>query len=222
MGLNELLALACSPRVGAAAVLARGSLLGALLLVALSTALALVNAARYAAAVPVDSVVFGEGRSAAVQALINSVGRDSAALVVYLLQQSYDWIILATGLTPLFIWILGSTAVQAAAGLGGARAAFTPVLVLFGYATALTRIPADLVGLALPGSGLAQLAGTAALVWLAVIVLRGIESHYALTGGRAVTTLIVAVVFFYLVPLALIVLAAIAIIIAAVILDYAH
>ena len=220
--MTELVALARSPRLGSAAVLARGTPLLAVLLVLLSTVIALVEAARFAEAVPVDSVVFGEGRSAAVTALINTLGRDSAALVVYLFQQAYAWLIFVTGLTPLFIWILGSTAVQAAARLGGARAPFVPVLVLFGYATALTRIPPDLIGLALPRSGLAQLAGTAALLWLAVIVLRGIEAHYGMLGGRAITTLIVAVVFFYLVPLALIVLAAVAIIIAAVILDYAH
>ncbi len=203
-------------------MLARGTPIAAVILVALSTALALVEAARFAETVPVDSVLFGEGRSAAVTALVATLGRDSAALVLYLFQQAYGWLILATGLTPLFIWVLGSTAVQAAARLGGGRATFVPMLVLFGYATALTRIPADLVGLALPRSGLAQLAGTGALLWLAVIALRGIEAHYGMVGGRAITTLIVAVVFFYLVPLALIVLAAVAIIIAAVVLDYAH
>jgi hypothetical protein len=220
--LIELLALARSPRLGSLVVLARGTPLVAIVLVLLSTAIALVEAARFAEAVPVDSVVFGEGRSAAVTALINTFGRDTAALVVYLFQQSYGWLIVATGLTPLFIWILGSTAVQAAARLGGARAPFVPMLVLFGYATGLTRIPADLFGLVLPGSGLAQLVGTATLLWLAIIVLRAIEAHYAMLGGRALTTLIVAAVFFYLVPLALIVLAAVAIIIAAIVLDYAH
>jgi len=219
---TDLIALARSPRLGVAAVLARGTLLAAAGLVLLSTAIALVEAARFADAVPVDSVVFGEGRSAAITALINTLGRDAAALVVYLFQQAYGWLILATGLTPLFIWILGSTAVQAAARLGGVRAPFVPMLVLFGYATALTRIPADVFGLVLPRSGLAQLVGTATLLWLAFIVFRAIEAHYGMLGGRAITTLIVAAVFFYLVPLALIVLAAVAIIIAAIVLDYAH
>ena len=59
--MNELLLLARAPRRGAAAVLARGSLPAAIGLVLLATAVAAVNAARFASDVPVSSVLFGHG-----------------------------------------------------------------------------------------------------------------------------------------------------------------
>src|SRR5437879_2300847 len=52
-----------------------GNLATAVGLVLLATAVAAVNAARFAADVPVSSVLFGEGRSPAIAALIESVGR---------------------------------------------------------------------------------------------------------------------------------------------------
>ena len=100
-----------------------------------------------------------------------------------------------------------------------------PLFVLFGYATALTRIPGDAAAAILGngvglGSQVAQLVGTAGLVWLGVITHRGIELHYGVPPRRAFVILIVAVVVFYLVPLVLIVVFAIAILVAAIVLGY--
>lgn len=223
--MNELLALARSPRQGAVAILKRGRLSVAVSLVLVATAVAAVNAARFGADVPVSSILYGETRSPAIAALIEALGRDRAAIIGYLIEQVWTALIIVTAFSPLFVWLLGSTAVHAAAHIDGIRRPIRPMLILFGYATALTRIPADGAA-ALLGSGqsagapVAQLIGTACLVWLAVIVWRAIESHYGLPAGRAAIVLLIAVVLFYLVPLALIVAAGIAILIAAIVLDY--
>ena len=223
--MNELVALARSPRRGAAAVLANGRLSIAVALVLAATAVAAVNAARFAADVPVASILYGDTRSPAIVALIDAVGRDRAAIIGYLIEQVWTALIVITAFSPLFVWLLGSTAVHAAARIDGVRRPLRPMLIFFGYATALTRIPADGAA-ALLGSGqgagapFAQLIGTACLAWLGFIVWRAIESHYALPPGRAAIVFLIAVVLFYLVPLALILSAGIAILIAAIVLDY--
>lgn len=223
--MNELLWLARSPRRGAEAVLARGTLSAAVLLVLAATAVAAVNAARFAADVPVSSVLFGDSRSPAIAALIDSLGRDRAAIVAYLIEQSWTAVVVVTALSPLLVWLLGATAVQGAARLDGARRPFRPILVLFGYAIALTRIPADGAA-ALLGSGqaagaqVAQLIGTAGLVWLGVIAWRAIELHYGLPQRRALIVLLIAIVVFYLVPLVLIVGSVVVLIVAAIVLEY--
>ena len=99
------------------------------------------------------------------------------------------------------------------------------MLVLLGYAVAVTRLPADLAG-AILGSGrgvgpqVAQLIGTASLVLLGVIAWRGIQAHYGLARGPALGVLFIAAALFYVVPFVVIVLAAVAILVAAVVLDY--
>ncbi|HET8568670.1 MAG TPA: hypothetical protein VFM93_06765 [Candidatus Limnocylindria bacterium] len=151
--------------------------------------------------------------------LLDSIGRERTAIVVYLLERSWQWLIVATALTPVFVWTLGSSAVHAAATLGGARgASFAPMLVLFGYATALARVPADVVAIVVPALG--GLAGAAATLWLGVVAWRGIGAHYGQPSQRALVTLAVAIVLFYLVPLVLIGLAVLAILIAAIVLEY--
>jgi hypothetical protein len=97
--------------------------------------------------------------------------------------------------------------------------------VLFAYATALTLVPANAAALALGvgqdlPSRIAGIVGYVCLGWLAVIAFRAIQAHYGVDGDKALRILIVAVVLFYLIPLALIVLAAVAIIIAALVLNY--
>jgi len=222
---NELLLLARAPRRGAAAVLARGSLRTAIGLVFLATAVATANAARFAADVPVSSVLFGQGRSPAIATLIESVGRDRAAIIAYLIEQSWTAVVVVTALSPLLVWVLGATAVRAAARLDGARGPFRPILVLFGYATALARIPSDGAA-ALLGSGadagaqLARLIGTAGLVWLAIVAWRAIEIHYRLTPRRAFVVLVGAIVVFYIVPLVLIVASVVVLVVAAIVLEY--
>lgn len=224
--MTELIALARSPRLGARAVLERGRLAAAVALVALATAAASLNAARFASVVSVQEVVFGDRRIALIDALLGTLGRDLTSVVVYLIERSWSALIVASALTPVFIWLLGASSVHAAARLGGAaRRPFRPMLVLFGYATALARVPADLAGAALggdrgAGAQLAGLIGLAGLLWLGLVAWRAIEAHYGVVAGRAFTLLAVAIVLFYLVPLALIVAAAVAILIAAVVLEY--
>lgn len=206
-------------------MLANGQLSVAVGLVVLSTLIAAVNAARYAADVPASSFLYGDSRSPVVTTLIDLLGRDRAAIIGYLIEQVWTAVIVITAFSPLLVWVLGSTAVHAAARLDRARRPFGPMFVLFGYATALTRIPADAAG-ALLGSGraagapLASLVGTVCLAWLGVIAWRAIELHYALPARRAAIVLVIAIALFYLVPLALIVAAFIAILVAAIVLDY--
>jgi hypothetical protein len=206
-------------------VLAHGTVPVAVLLILLATAVAAVNAARFAADVPVSSVLFGDTRSPAIAALIDGLGRDRAAVVVYLIEQSWTAVVVVTALSPLLVWLLGATAVQAAARVEGIRRPFGPILVLFGYATALARIPSDGAAALLgsgPGAGaqVAGLIGTAGLVWLAVVAWRAIEIHYELPPRRALIVLVIAIVVFYVVPLVLIVASVVVLIVTAVVLEY--
>ena len=208
-----------------ALVLASGRLPVALGLVLLATAVAAVSAARFAADVPVSSVLYGPDRSPAIATLIETLGVDRAAVIGYLIEQAWTAVIVVTAFSPLLVWVLGATAVQAAARLDGIHRPFRPMFIFVGYTTALTRIPADGAA-AILGSGkaagapLAQLVGTLCLGWLAFLLWRAIEAHYALAPTRAAIVLLIAVVVFYLVPLALIIAAAIAILVAAIVLDY--
>ncbi len=172
-----------------------------------------------------QDLVFGPGRSPAVGLLIDAIGVALASTVVFLVERSFNALVIATAFTPVFIWLLGASAVHAAARLARTRRPFLPLLVVFGYATALTRVPADLAG-ALLGTGrglgpqVAQLAGLLALLWLCVIVWRAIQVHYGVAESRAFVILAVGIVLFYLVPLVLIAAAALAIIVAAIVLAF--
>jgi len=206
-------------------VLAGGRLSIAVGLVVVATAVAAVNGARFAADVPVSSILYGETRSPAIASLIDVLGRERAAIIGYLIEQVWAALVVVTAFSPLLVWILGSTAVHAAARIDGARRPLRPMLVLFGYATAITRIPADGAAALLgsgrsPGAPVAQLIGSACLFWLAIIAWRAIEIHYALPARRAAIVFLIAVALFYLAPLALIIAAAIAILVAAIVLDY--
>ena len=223
--MSALVALVRSPSRGAALVLATGRMPVAVGLVVLATAVAAVSAARFAADVPVSSILYGEGRSPAIAALIEALGRDRAAIIGYLIEQVWTAVVVVTAFSPLLVWILGATAVHAAARLDGQHRAFRPMLVFLGYATAITRIPADAAAAALgsgkaAGAQLAQLIGIACLAWLALLMWRGIQAHYGLPAQRSLVVLVIAIVLFYVVPLALIVIAFVAILIAAIVLDY--
>jgi len=221
----ELVALIRSPRRGVTTILAGGRLPVAVGLVVLATAIAALNAARFAADVPVASVLYGEGRSPAIASFIDAVGRERAEVVVYLIEQAWTAVIVVTAFSPLLVWILGATAVHAAARLDGLRRPLRPMFVLLGYATALTRVPADGAA-ALLGSGrtagaqVAQLIGTVCLAWLAFITWRAIEAHYGLPPRRAFIVLVFAIVAFYVVPLVLIIASVVVLVIAAVVLEY--
>jgi hypothetical protein len=218
------LALARSPRDGALRVVHDGRLPMALLLVAFATVISTAHAIRYSSEVAVEDVVFGRERSPVIDALLATLGRDLTSVVVYLIQRAWDALLVASALSPALIWILGATAIHAAARLGGGSRPFLPMLVLVGYATGLTRPAADLAGLLFGSRGplgtVAQVAATAALVWLGVLLWHGIRAHYGVAGGQAVTILVLAIVLFYLAPITLVLVAVTAVLVAAVVLEY--
>jgi hypothetical protein len=220
-----VIALARSPSRGVEVVLARGRLPATLLFVVAATLVSALVAVRVATETNVDALFLPETRHPAVSAMIQTLGTERTAVILYLVQRSFDAVVVATAITPLFVWLLGSSAVHAAARLAGVRRPYLPILVLFGYAAALTLIPASAARLALGvdrgiGPALAQLVEIACLAWLAVILYRGVRAHYAVGRNAAIRILLVALVFFYLVPLAFILLTAVAIVIAAVWLGY--
>lgn len=190
----------------------------ALLLVALATALAAIAALRQSAAVPFEEVVYGDRRSPAITALLDALGRDRTAVVVYLLERSWPALVAVTALTPVLFWTLGSTAVHAAARLSGRRRPFGPLFVLFAYGAALARIPTDLTALAVPA--IAGVVGAVTTVAFGVMAWSALQAHHGLPPQRAFTTLLVAIVLFYVIPLAVIVAAVVAILVAAVVLEY--
>ncbi|MGH2377735.1 MAG: YIP1 family protein [Candidatus Limnocylindria bacterium] len=222
--MSIVLALLRSPRSGAARVLREGRLGVALLLVAAATTLSVLNTLRFASEVAVEEVMFGPGRSPAVDALLASLGRDMTAVVLHLFQSSWTALLAVGAVSPVLVWLLGATAVHAAARLNGLRQPFRPMLVLFGYAVGLTSpialLAALVAGPHAAGTALPQLAGLLYLGWLGLLAWWGTRTHYGLSGGRALTLLAVALAFFYLAPLTLILLALAAILIAAVVLEY--
>lgn len=199
-------------------VLAHGSPRVAVTLVVVATMVSTAAALRQAMLVPFDEFAYGEGRSAWVDALLDSLGRDRTAVVVYLLERSWQPILAVAALAPLLLWLLGTTAVHAAARMRGASGALHPVLVLFGYAAAAARLPVDLAGLALPA--FAGPVGTVTTLGLGLVAWLALRRNYGLSGRRALTTLLIAVVLYYVLPLLLIAASVIAILVAAIVLDY--
>lgn len=225
LGDEPLVALARSPSAGAPVVLARGRLLSAVLLVLAATLVSGLGAVRISGETYLDDLFYGATRHPLITAMLQTLGTERTAVVIYLMQRSFDAILVATAVTPIFVWLLGSSAVQASARLAGIRRPYLPLFILFGYAAALTLIPANAATLLLGtgptvGAQVAQLIGVACLIWLGVIAYRGVRAYYAVDRGGATRILVVALVLFYLVPLILIIGAAVAIIIAAVVLGY--
>lgn len=222
--MSAALALLRSPASGAALVLREGRLAIAVILVAIATALSVLNTLLFASNVAVEEVMFGPARSPAVGFLLDLLGREMTSVVLYLFQSSWTALLAVGALAPALVWLLGSTAVHAAARLNGIRQPFLPMLVLFGYGVGVTRPAADIAALAGgsqgPAAALGQIVGLATTIWLGVIAWHGVRAHYGLAGGRALTLLVVALVFFYLVPITLILLALVAILVAAVMLEY--
>jgi len=222
---EPLVALARSPSTGAPVVLARGRLLSAVLLVLAATLVSGLGAVRMSGETYLDDLFFGATRHPVISAMLQTLGTERTAVVIYLVQRSFDAVLVATAVTPIFVWLLGSSAVQASARLAGIRRAYQPLLVLFGYAAALTLIPANAATLAFGtgptlGAQISQLIGLGCLVWLGIIAYRGVRAYYAIDNALTTRILVVALVLFYLVPLVLIIGAAISIIVAAVILGY--
>ncbi len=224
-GLADLTLLLRRPRAGVAAVLERPSWLIAFPLMTVATVTATLVAAQTGRETDVNEMFLAGTRVPLVQVMIDTFGPQRTAVVLYLVQRSFDAVVVATAFSPLFYWLLGSTAVHASARLAGARRPFRPLLLLLAHAVPLTLVPANLVALAVgagrgPGPQLASAAGVLAVAWLVLIVYRGIERHYGVERDRALRILVVAILVFYVVPLVLIVGAAVAIVVAAVMLEY--
>ncbi len=222
---EPIVALARSPTAGAPIVFARGRLLSAVLLVLAATMISALAAVRLSTETHIDDLFFGATRHPLVTAMIQTLGTERTSVVIYLVQRSFDAVIAATAVTPVFVWLLGSSAIQASARLAGIKRPYPPFLMFFGYAATLTLIPSNAASLAL-GSGatvgaqIAQLVGFVCVLWLGVIAYRGVRAYYAVDRNIATRILVVAVVVFYVIPLVLIVGAAVSIIFAAVILEY--
>ena len=223
--LEPIAVLIRSPRLGVERILARPSVITALLLMTLACVTSTLVAVRIATEVDTNELFFAGTREPFVQLLIDALGPQRTAVVLYLVQRSFDAVVIATAVSPLFYWLLGSTAIHASARLAGKRPSYAPLLLFFAYATAVTVVPANLAAIALGvGRGLgpqvASLVSLLCLGWLLVIAHRAIRAHYAVDRDTATRILVIAVLVFYLAPLVLIVCAAVAIIVAAVVLEY--
>ena len=214
-----------SPRAGVERVLASPNMIVAFVLMALACVTSTLVAVRIGTEVDVNELFFAGTREPLVQVMIDALGPQRTAVVLYLVQRSFDAVVVATAIAPLFYWLLGSTAIHASARLAGARRPYRPMLLLFAYAAPLTLVPANLATLALGvgkgvGPQLASLVSIVCLAWLLYIAHRAIRAHYGVARDLATRILVIAVVVFYLVPLVLIVCAVVSIIVAAVVLEY--
>lgn len=220
-------ALARRPGEAAVRVLEDGTLGVALIGILLACLVAALNTARFASSVAVSDIVYGPQRSPIVTNLVEELGAARFAVVVYLVEQAWAAVLVATAVAPLFVWLLGATAVHAAARLASAGRPFRPLLVYAGYATAVALVPANGASVLLEGdpssplAALGRLVGFALLLWLGYLLYRGIEAYYRVSGTRAITILFVAVTLFYVVPLFIIATAVVAIVSAAVFLELA-
>jgi hypothetical protein len=183
-----------------------------------------LSAYRLSQTVHVDDIVFGPTRSAIVDTLLLAIGVERTAVLVYVLQRSFDALVVAAALTPIFLWLLGSSAIHAAARFRGLRGRpYLPLLVLFGYAELVYQLPTSLAGILFAGSPLTPIADVVSvvmLVWLAFVVHRAIELHYGVSGDQATAIFILGGLAFYLLPLILIGILLVAIVVAAAVLEY--
>jgi hypothetical protein len=196
----------------------------ALACVALAMVFSTLGAYRISQTVRVEDIVFGPTRSAIVDTLLVAIGVERTAVLVYVLQRSFDALVVAAAVTPIFLWLLGSSAIHAAARIRGLRGrAYRPLLVLFAYATLVYQVPTSLAGVAFAGGpfgGIVDVVSVVMLVWFALVVHRGIERHYGVAGDSALGILLLGGLAFYLLPLLLIGVALVVIVLAAAILEY--
>lgn len=215
------------PREAAGRIVVEGRPNDAALGIALACVIAALATARFAGATSVADLVYGPQRSPLVGTLLEAIGTARTAVVVYLLEQAWNAVLAVTAIGPLFVWLLGATAVHAAATLAGVGRPFRPFNLFAAYATAAALIPAGLIGLALEGeprsaaAALGRLLGFALLVWLGSLYYQGIRAYYRVGPSRALTVLFIALTLFYFVPLAVIATAVVAIVAAAVALELA-
>ena len=184
----------------------------------------ILSAYRLSQTVHVDDIVFGPARSAIVDSLLLAIGVERTAVLVYVLQRSFDALVVAAAVTPIFLWLLGSSAIHAAARFRGVRGRpYWPLLVLFGYAELVYQLPTSLAGIAFAGGPLTPLADVVSvvmLVWFAFVVHRAIELHYSVSGDQAVAIFLIGGLAFYLLPLILIGILLVSVVVAAAILQY--
>ena len=211
------------PRPFAASALHASTFWG-LACVPIAMAFSTLSAYHLSQTVHVDDIVFGPTRSAIVDALLLAIGVERTAVLVYVLQRSFDALVVAAALTPIFLWLLGSSAIHAAARFRGVRGRpYLPLLVLFGYAELVYQAPTSLAGIAFAGGQFAVIADVVSgvmLVWFALVVHRAIEQHYGVPGDQALAILLLGGLAFYLLPLLLIAVLLVAIVVAAAILRY--
>ncbi|HEY7623461.1 MAG TPA: hypothetical protein VIA63_00390 [Candidatus Limnocylindria bacterium] len=196
----------------------------ALVCVAFAMVFSTLGAYRLSQTVRVDDIVFGPTRSAIVDSLLVAIGIERTAVLVYVLQRSFDALVLAAALTPIFLWLLGSSAIHAAARFRGVRGrAYLPLLVLFGYAELAYQLPTSLAGIAFTGGPLGIVADAVSLVmlvWFGLVVHRAIGFHYGVASDDALGIFVLGAVAFYILPLVLIGVILVAIVVAAAILQY--
>jgi hypothetical protein len=197
---------------------------GGLASVAFAMVFSTLSAYRLSQTVHVDDIVFGPTRSAIVDALLLAIGVERTAVLVYVLQRSFDALVVATALTPIFLWLLGSSAIHAAARLRGLRGrAYGPLLVLFGYAELAYQVPTSLTGILFAGGPFAIIADVVSvvtLVWFALVVHRGIQLHYGVPSEEARWIFLIGALVFYLLPLILIAILLVVVVVAAAVLQY--
>jgi hypothetical protein len=113
---------------------------------------------------------------------------------------------------------------HAAAGIRGVRGrTYLPLLVLFAYAELVYQVPTSVAGIAFAGGALAPVTDVVSVVmlaWFGLVVFRGIERHYGVSGRPALAIFLLGGLVFYLLPLILIAATLVAIVVAAAVLQY--
>jgi hypothetical protein len=219
--------LVARPTASVPLVIAEGNVAVGLAAISVACAVAALDTTRFASVMTVSDLVYGPNRTPAVTMLLDTIGTARAAVVVYLVEQAWTAVLLITAMGPILAWLLGASAVHAAARLASAGRSFGRFSVFAAYITALALIASGLSTFALEADPLSPIAFVGrvvtfgAVLWLGVLYYRGIRAYYAVTPTRAATILIVAVTLFYLVPAMLIVAAVVAIVTAAILLQLA-
>jgi hypothetical protein len=219
--------LVTRPGSAVPAILAEGRLAIGFAAIAVACAVAALDTTRFASVMTVSDLVYGPQRTPAVTFLLDTLGTARAAVVVYLVEQAWTAVLLITAVGPVLAWLLGASAVHAAARIASAGRPFVRFGVFAAYVTAVALIASGLSTFVFeadplsPAAFIGRVITFALVLWLGALYYRGIRAYYAVTPTRAMTILIVAVTLFYLVPALLIASAVIAIIIAAIVLQLA-
>ena len=219
--------LVVHPAAAVPAVIGEGRLIIGFAAIAIACAVAALDTTRFATVFTVSDLVYGPQRAPAVTLLLDTLGTARAAVVVYLVEQAWTAVLLVTAIGPILAWLLGASAVHAAARMSAAGRPFGRFNVYAAYITALALIASGLSTFAFEADPLSPLAVVgriitfALVLWLGVLYYRGIRAYYAVVPSRAVTILIVAATLFYLIPALLIAAAVVAIVTAAILLNLA-